>query len=859
MNDTQKTGLKYYEDILKRIPRNEIYDYNEYFNKVVTLINSQSKNKLFFEIVGSFRRGAQSSGDIDVILTSEESNNFEKFINILLKEKIIVEILSKGASKCLVISKIKSSDAFRRVDFLFTSSEEYPFSILYFTGSKMFNTVMRHKALEMGFTMNEHGIYKIENKKKGNKVDIIFKTEKDIFDFLKLEYKTPIERIDGRSVINKKHEEKIKSKILVIEDDTNSQEEKYVLNKNIQSIVTDFKKNGLSVLKKLNENQLLELLNESNKAYYNQQPFMTDNEFDIIKEYFDNNYNKGKQKISVGASVERNKVNLPYFMGSMDKIKPDTNVLTSWIQKFNGSYILSCKLDGVSGLYSTEGEMPKLYTRGDGKIGQDVSYLIPYLSLPKTKGIVIRGEFIIKKDLFEKKYKNKFANSRNFVAGLINQKTINDSITDVEFVSYEVIKPILKPSDQMNFLKINGLKTVLNTAEKIITNNSLSTILIEWRKNYIYEIDGIIVTNDKIYQRKEGNPEYAFAFKMVLSDQVAEAKVVDVIWTPSKDGYLKPRVQIEPINLCGVCIEYATGFNASFINENKIGVGSLIEIIRSGDVIPYIRKVVVPAQEPKMPNLLYKWNDTNIDIMLENIDSDETVREKNITGFFRGIGVEGLSSGNVSRIIKKGYDTIPKIIKMTVDNFLEIDGFQIKTATKLYRGIKEKLISSPILTIMAASNIFGRGFSDKKIELIMDIYPDILLTKESESLKIEKISSIKGMATKSAEAFVNKIPDFINFMKELNIVSKLNNISQEKKEINQSHPLFGKTIVMTGFRDNNIQEKIKEFGAKLGSSVSKNTSFVLVKNIDEDSGKISEAKKLGIPIVTKDDFNKKFL
>jgi NAD-dependent DNA ligase len=115
------------------------------------------------------------------------------------------------------------------------------------------------------------------------------------------------------------------------------------------------------------------------------------------------------------------------------------------------------------------------------------------------------------------------------------------------------------------------------------------------------------------------------------------------------------------------------------------------------------------------------------------------------------------------------------------------------------------------------------------------------------------------MATKSAEAFVNKIPDFINFMKELNIVSKLNNISQEKKEINHSHPLFGKTIVITGFRDNNIQEKIKEFGAKLGSSVSKNTSFVLVKNIDEDSGKISEAKKLGIPIVTKDDFNKKFL
>ena len=78
---------------------------------------------------------------------------------------------------------------------------------------------------------------------------------------------------------------------------------------------------------------------------------------------------------------------------------------------------------------------------------------------------------------------------------------------------------------------------------------------------------------------------------MVLSDQIAEAKVVDVIWTPSKDGYLKPRVRIEPINLGGVTIEFATGFNGAFIKDNKIGIGATIEIIRSGDVIPHIKAV----------------------------------------------------------------------------------------------------------------------------------------------------------------------------------------------------------------------------------------------------------------------------
>jgi len=250
----------------------------------------------------------------------------------------------------------------------------------------------------------------------------------------------------------------------------------------------------------------------------------------------------------------------------------------------------------------------------------------------------------------------KLENPRNMVAGIVNHKTINEAIKDLHFVAYEVMKPVKKPSEQMEFLFTLDVETVLYKIEKNITNELLSNTLVNWRTNYSYEIDGVIVANDAVYERKSGNPEHAFAFKMVLSDQVAEAKVVDVIWSASKDGYLKPRVQIEPINLGGVKIEYATGFNGAFINDNNIGIGATIELIRSGDVIPYIRKVIVFADEPKMPSVPFKWNDTHVDIMLEDIESDETVREKNITGFFRGIGVEGLSTGNVKRIIEAGFD-----------------------------------------------------------------------------------------------------------------------------------------------------------------------------------------------------------
>jgi NAD-dependent DNA ligase len=409
----------------------------------------------------------------------------------------------------------------------------------------------------------------------------------------------------------------------------------------------------------------------------------------------------------------------------------------------------------------------------------------------------------------------------------------------------------------MEFLSTLDIEHVLYEISSTISNEILSQLLVAARKTYIYEIDGIIVTDDKIYPRKSGNPEHSFAFKMVLSDQIAEAKVVDVIWTPSKDGYLKPRVQIEPINLGGVKIEYATGFNGAFINDNKVGVGAVIELIRSGDVIPHIRKVTVPADKAKMPSVPYKWNDTHVDILLEDFGSDETVKEKNITGFFRGIGVEGLSSGNVARIIKAGYDSVPKIIKMTVDDLLKVEGFKEKTATKLYNGIREKIDNASLITIMSASNMFGRGFSEKKLELVMESYPDVLLSKESDTKKVEKISAIKGMAVKTAEAFVERIPDFIGFMKEAGLLKKLE--KSEKKVYDESHPLFGKTIVMTGFRDGEIQEALKNVGAKLGSSVSSKTFIVLVKDTEDDTGKVADAKKLGITLMTPEEFKKKYL
>jgi DNA ligase (NAD+) len=854
LNDVQKVGLQYYDDILQRIPRHEIQEYETIFTNIFAQLSNSSNNK--FEIVGSYRRGATNSGDIDIIITGSSGQIYKAFVDELIKQKIITHVLSRGQSKTLVIARLSGNNKthiHRRVDFLYAPPDEFAFAILYFTGSKIFNTVMRQHALNQGYTFNEHGIYHLSQNKKGEKVQQQFSSEKDIFDFLGLQYKTPVERKDGRSCLPNMAASLQDTKSASLQDTQ------------VTVLIQKFAKDGIRFLKTLDEAQLTNMLRFASKYYYNQLCVITDNQYDIIKAFVAEHYPGNKAVDEIGAEVERNKVKLPYLMASMDKIKPDTGALISWRQRFKGPYMLSCKLDGVSGLYTTEGAVPKLYTRGNGIIGQDISHLIPHLRLPTTKNIVIRGEFIIPKNIFNEKYRLIYANPRNMVAGIINHKTISESIMDVSFVAYEVIKPQQKPSEQMEFLKTLNIETVFNkiVAANSLTNEMLSELLIDGRKNYMYEIDGIIVTDDNIYPRKtSGNPEHAFAFKMVLSDQVAEANVVDIIWTPSKDGYLKPRVQIDPINLGGVKIEYATGFNAAFINDNKVGIGATIQLIRSGDVIPHIKSITVPAPEAKMPDIPFKWNDTHVDIMLLNVLSDPTVKEKNITGFFKGVEVDGLSSGNVSRIIEAGYDTVPKIIAMTEQDFLKVEGFKQKMANKIYTGIHQKLNESTLVTIMAASNIFGRGFSDKKLELILQELPDILISDKykTNAEKVTAVAGVKGMASKTAEAFVSKIGDFKQFMMESGLNEKLHEKNVEPKiNVNSGHPLHNKTVVLTGTRDKQVVEFLKGVGAVQGTTVSKNTVLVIAKTKEDDTGKAEDARKLNIPILGVDEFIHKYI
>lgn len=642
-------------------------------------------------------------------------------------------------------------------------------------------------------------------------------------------------------------------------------------------IIRQIQQDGLSRLETLTEQDLVNILTEATRLYSQGEPVMTDAEYDLVRDYLEAKNPQHPFLKQVGSSVaqEKNKAVLPFEMASMNKIKPDTDALMGWKTRFLGPYVISAKLDGVSGLYShiydgsDTHRGPQLFTRGDGKVGQNISHFINLLHLPPIPlGTAVRGEFILPKATFQSKYSAQFANARNLVSGIINSKQlIPDRVKDLHFVVYEVVSPAMPQEQQVAWAAANGFRVVRHhLADSMrLTNENLSQMLVEWRNTYEYEMDGLVITDNRVYPRVSGNPEHAFAFKMAMNDNSAEVKVVDVLWSPSKDGYLKPRVRIEPVRLSGTTIEYATGFNAKFIQDNCIGVGAVIRITRSGDVIPFIQGVVVPAERAKMPPTDLGeciWTSSGVDLVLKDASLNRSVMEKNITAFFTHFKVDSLSAGNVAKLYGAGYNTVAKILNMSVNDFMKVDGFQQTLSKKIHGSIRERLAQSTLLDWLIASHQFGRGLGEKRLKLIVQTFPEMALPSTtlsstlSDEDQIHLLMTIPGIGRDNAVEFVRGLPAFHAFLGECNRYSFTEaapippTLSVSQKE----NPLFQKKIVMSKIRDKYVLGEMEKRGATLEDHVHKNTFALVVKSKNETSNKIRDAQKFGIPIYEPEEF-----
>jgi len=596
--------------------------------------------------------------------------------------------------------------------------------------------------------------------------------------------------------------------------------------------------------------------------YYNSglSTGLNDFQYDLLKETLQEREPNYIPPVGVKIRSGENEIKLPYYLGSMNKFKPENvNELDRWLSKNEvKECIIEDKLDGISCLLIIKNEKINLYTRGDGEIGSDISYFAPYFkNIPKKRDIdiAVRGELIMKKITFEKKYSSEFANPRNFVSGRVGSKTVRKGIEDIDFIAYEIVSNgiLMKPEEQLKTLKEYGFSVVNNFILKDITTEELVSSFINAKENSEYEIDGIIVQNNVPYKRNiSGNPSYAFAFKVRLDTNLAEVEVEEIEWNISKWGALKPRIRIVPVNLNGVTITYTTGFNAKYIMDNQIGPGTILKITRSGDVIPFIVEVL-KSTFAQMPDITYKWTETKVDIYTE--ENEDTMCIKLVTSFFTVLKIKHVSEATVRKMYDHGLNTVLKIIEAQKEDFEQIEGFGKRLAERTYDNIHDGLKNISLATLLGASGVFGMGLGIRKLETLLNSIPNLLDLYDvlSEDEIYNMINDVDGFSDKTTGKIVDNLKWAKKFVKNISPYATL------KEENNKSENDFeGIKIVFTGFRDIILEQKIKERGGKILTSVSKNTSILVVDDIHTGSSKAQKARDLNIPIYEKEEFLKKF-
>jgi DNA ligase (NAD+) len=590
--------------------------------------------------------------------------------------------------------------------------------------------------------------------------------------------------------------------------------------------------------------------------YYNSgQETIEDTRYDSLKEFLSKN--DPEHVPGVGATLREgeNRTELPFWLGSADKISPE-KATERWTKKKKlnlTSFVVTDKLDGVSCLLQYKNNKFKLYTRGDGKIGADVSYLTKYIKLPKLKDLpsnnpfYVRGELIMKKKTFKNKYNTTYKNARNMVSGLIGGKTVREGLEDIDFVVYEIVGDSMpKPTSQLKELEKFGFKVVYNTILKKISTESLEKILISRKQESEYEIDGLIVQIDSPYDRNtDGNPDYLFAFKMLFEDAIHETIVLQVEWNLSKWGFYKPVVIVEPIELEGVTITRATAHNAKYVEENKLGPGAIVRITRSKDVIPYIVEVVEQAEEPSLPDN-FTWDKNHVNIFTNCYDN--TMCVKLISDFFSKMRIKHVSEATISKMFENGLDNLLKIISADKERLLQVPEFQEKSAERIYTNIRNGLKNVKLGVLLGASGVLGYGIGTRKTEALLLDIPNLLELENNEKT-VKLIVGVEGFSELTARKIVGNIKYAKLFLLG---ISKYATFETNKRV---SDSMKGHKYVFSGFRDKKLEKDIEERGGKVVSSVSKNTTGIIVKNKNEASSKIEKAESLEVRVYTKDEFD----
>jgi NAD-dependent DNA ligase len=595
---------------------------------------------------------------------------------------------------------------------------------------------------------------------------------------------------------------------------------------------------------------------EADDKYYNdEEPTMSDDVYDYIRNYIIDHDPTFETNQHAAVEVkDENKVKLPIWMGSMTKNKDFKGTVEN--------VIISDKLDGVSCLVDkkSSGDI-KLYTRGNGKFGRDITYLLQYINgIDTSCNRMVRGELIMKTQVFEQ-IKDGESNARNTVAGFVNSKIPNAKYKNkVDFVAYELIendKP-LTPEKQFAYLSKTKFNVVHNEKVKMVDKNILSVKLKIRKLNSPYEIDGIIVSKNETYDLiQSGNPKHAFAYKENDISFHVKTTVEKVEWNISKDKFLKPIVHFQEVKIKNVKITKATGYNAKYIFENKIGKGTEITIERSGDVIPKIVSIDKHTQAD-MPTTKYLWNNSKVDIYVSDDDESQnnTIKLKVFQNMLDKLDITGMGNETIQKVFDANVRTIFGVYSMTLGDIQKLDNFGEKSSKKLYDSIQHRKTTLTCIEYMVASNVFGSGFGYKVLHSITSKYHPF----DNVVPTLDDLKAIDGIGKVTAKNYLEGLQKFKQFvtLNELDSVCKVKKVEEPKKEEvkKESEKFKGKVIMFTGFRNNELEKLIVKNGGEVKMTMSKKVNLIVYTSINK---KVEKAIENNIETITLEEFKKSLL
>ena len=591
--------------------------------------------------------------------------------------------------------------------------------------------------------------------------------------------------------------------------------------------------------------QIVATLKEASAAYYNGGPLkMDDDTYDGIVERLRELDPRNPYLDEVGAPPAAGAVKLPYPMPSLDKIKPGQETLARFLAT-PGGFVLSEKLDGLSAAWNPETQ--KLYLRGNGLVGQDVSHLVRYgiqgLSRSCPADTMVRGELIVPRS-------EGIPLSRNWVNGQIHQdKPDSKEVRRIHFLAYDILGPALvSRHQQFLLLKAWGFEIPWIHATATCTEGDLKTALVERRTASPYDTDGIVVGLMQKAAAGAKNPKDCVAFKMPLADQSATTTVQEVIWTPSAQGYYIPRLRFDPVVINGATIEFCTGHNARMIFDSKLGPGATIVIRRSGDVIPKLDKVIIPAAAASFPpEGTWEWiGSAATAINIRILSGGAKLHTAKLLHFFKTLDIPGAGPATAEALVAAGLTTVKAVWDSPVDALSKILG--PKTGASLYANLRTALKAPQEYVLMIASSLMPRAVGETKLKALFAL--------ETDPRKWTTALKPAGWSSDSLETFLGVLPVYLAWRDTELGFAGAGTSGARPLEPQQPQKLY----CTSGFRDKALEQKAVVHGFKFSESLTANVSVLVVPDGPvKESTKVAAAAAKKIPVMQRTAFVQQYL